>query len=156
MYNHILVPLDGSGLAERALSHAESLAGTFGATIHLVQVVSRLAEVEAAGASGVGATTGAEANREADRQVIQARISRSREYLQDIAARLQVEGISVETASMEGVPDEQITQYAKENGVDLITISTHGYGGLRRFFLGSVTDKIIRSSDIPVLVLPAR
>ena len=53
-----------------------------------------------------------------------------------------------------GAAAEQIISYPRKHGVDLIVTSTHGYGGVKRLLLGSVTDRVIRSCEVPVLVLP--
>lgn len=70
-----------------------------------------------------------------------------------MASQLKVEGIAVETQLFEGSPHEQIAEYAKQNGVDVIVMSTHGHGGVKRLIVGSTTDRVIRSGDIPVLVV---
>ncbi len=63
-------------------------------------------------------------------------------------------GLKVETGILEGVAAEQIISYSWKYGVDLIVISTHGYGGVKCLLLGSVTDRVIRSCEFPALVLP--
>ena len=83
------------------------------------------------------------------------RIASGKEYLERLAAHLRGTGITVETAVEEGAVDEQIIGYAQQHDIDLITMCTQGYGGIKRRLLGSVTDRVIRSSETPVLVLPA-
>jgi nucleotide-binding universal stress UspA family protein len=61
----------------------------------------------------------------------------------------------VTTALREGAADENIVAYAKEYEIDLIVMSTHGHSGFKRFLLGSVTDRVIRAGQTPVLVVPA-
>ncbi|MCH8185338.1 MAG: universal stress protein [Chloroflexi bacterium] len=152
MFKRILVPLDGSELAERALPLAQSIAQSSNATIHLVQVVSRLPEAEA-GRSG-DSILAAELERDAARQLVEGRITRGKEYVGSVAAQLENAGIEVTTAMLEGGAAENIVNYTREHGIDLVVMSTHGFGGLKRFFLGSVTDRVIRSCEVPVLVVP--
>ncbi len=152
MFTRILVPLDGSELAERALPLAQSISQPSNATIHLVQVVSRLPEAEA-GRSG-DSILAAELERDAARQLVEARITRSKEYVGRVAALLEKAGIEVATALLEGGAAENIVNYTREHGIDLIVMSTHGFGGLKRFLRGSVTDRVIRSCEVPVLVVP--
>ena len=57
-------------------------------------------------------------------------------------------------ALREGAADEHIVAYAQEHAIDLIVMSTHGYSGFKRFFLGSVTDRVLRAGQTPVLVVP--
>lgn len=153
MYKRILVPLDGSELAEKALPQAEGLAEAFGATIHLVHVVSRLPMLEATRAGGFETAQTVELSMDVARRQVEAQQARGRTYLEQVADGLRGKGIKVETALREGAADEQIIAYTKERGVDLIVMSTHGYGGLRRFFVGSVTDRVVRSGEVPVLVV---
>ena len=148
MFTEILVPLDGSELAERALPLAQSITQSSNATIHVVQVVSPLPELEAR-------RTGdsIELIRLA-RQLVEARIKRGKEYVGRVAAQFEKAGIEVATAMLEGGASESIVNYTREHGIDLVVMSTHGFGGLKRLFLGSVTDRVIRSCEVPVLVVP--
>ncbi len=152
MFTRVLVPLDGSELAERALPLAQSITQSSNATIHLVQVVSRLPELEA-GRTG-GSIQVAQLERDAARQLVEGRITRGKEYVGHVAAQLEKVGIEVTTAMLEGGAAENIVNYTRKHGIDLVVMSTHGYGGLKRLFLGSVTDKVIRSCEAPVLVVP--
>ena len=152
MFTRVLVPLDGSELAERALPVAQSIAQSSNATIQLVQVVSRLPELEAARTGS--SLLAAELEIDAARRLVEGRITRGKEYIGRVAAPLEKAGIEVTTAMLEGGAGENIVNYTKEHGIDLVVMSTHGYGGLRRLFLGSVTDRVIRSCEVPVLVVP--
>ncbi len=153
MFSNILVPLDGSELSEKALDAAKNLASSSEATVHLIEVVSRNPEFEARrGTSGFFQTGELELN--TARQLIDRQIERAIEYLEMVSVGLQGAGINVVTAIGEGAADEQIVHYAKENNIDLIVMSTHGHGGLRRLFLGSVTDRVVHSGEKPVLILP--
>ncbi len=153
MFTQILVALDGSELAEKALPVAKNLANSSGGTLHLVQAVSRQPEFQAAHGGEVSPQL-AELSRDLARQLIETRLTGGQEYLDRVAAELTNTGLKVETTILEGAADEQIISYSREHGVDLIVISTHGYGGVKRLLLGSVTDRVIRSCEFPVLVLP--
>ena len=157
MYSNILVPLDGSDLGERALRTAESLARIHNAAICLIHVVPWQPELEGAkrGFFAAISAQAAEHQRREARHLLEDRIASGKEYLEQLAAHLRGTGLTVETAVDEGAVDEKITAYAKQHDIDLITMCTQGYGGIKRRLLGSVTDRVIRSSDTPVLVLPA-
>ena len=152
MFNHILVALDGSELAKKALPVAQDLANASDSTVHLIQAVSRQPELKAA--RGGDSVQAAEYERDMARQLVEARLSRGKGYLEGVAAPLKNAGVKVETTMLEGAADERIISYSREHGVDLIVISTHGYGGVKRLLLGSVTDRVIRSCEVPVLVVP--
>ncbi len=154
MFKHILVALDGSELAEQALPMAQDLASSSNATIHLVQVISRQPELRAARGGGDYSLQAVEMDRDLAHQLVEARLSRGKEYLEGIAGQLKSAGIEAETAIREGAADENIVDYSREHGIDLVVMSTHGYGGVKRLLLGSVTDRVIRSCEVPVLVLP--
>ncbi len=134
---------------------AQGLAQSSGGTIHLVQVISREAELQALRGGGGESVQEMEIERDIARNLIETRTTRGKEYLESLASRLQNEGIKVATVIREGAADANIVDYAREQGIDLIVMSTHGHGGFRRLLLGSVTDRVIRSGAIPVLVLPA-
>ena len=153
MFTNILVALDGSELAEQALPVAKDVARSSNATIHLIQVVSRQPELEAA-RGGDTSIQAAELTRDLAHQLVEARLSRGKEYLEGTAGQLKSEGFEAETAIREGAAVENIVDYSKEHGIDLVVMSSHGYGGIKRLLLGSVTDRVIRSCEVPVLVMP--
>lgn len=157
MFSNILVPLDGSDPGERALRIAESLARIHKASIHLIHVVPWQPELEGAKRGLIAAISAqaAEHQQREARHLLEDRIASGKEYLEQFATRLRDTGLKVETAVEEGPVDETIIGYAKQHDIDLITLCTQGYGGIKRRLLGSVTDRVIRSSETPVLVLPA-
>ena len=154
MYSRILVPLDGSKLAEKALPHAQGLAKTSGASIHLINVFTKHPS------SGIPPTGGPESDRSAGstaelaRQLEEAQISGMDGYLAHIATQLEHDGIQAEREIHEGPAHDHIIDYAKQHGIDLIVMSTHGHGGVKRLLLGSSTDRVIRAGEVPVLVVP--
>ncbi len=154
MFTHILVALDGSELAEQALPMAENIARSSNATIHLIQVISRQPELQAARGGGDYSLQAVEMERDLAHQLVEARLSRGKEYLEGVAGQLKSAGIEAETTIREGAAVENIVDYSREHGIDLVVMSTHGYGGVKRLLLGSVTDRVIRSCEVPVLVLP--
>jgi nucleotide-binding universal stress UspA family protein len=156
MYSRILVPLDGSELAEQALPQAEGLAQTFGATLHLVQVISIPQELVSVLEGGVGVPPLLDSNWDLARALVEARRSNTEAYLERLAAQFRDRGIEVESAVLEGMADQTILDYAREHEVDCIVVTTQGLSGLRRFLLGAVTDRLIRSSEVPVIVVPPR
>ena len=133
---------------------ARDLARSSNAAIHLIQVISRQPELEAARVGGDSSIQAVEVTRDMAHQLVEARLSRGKEYIDGIAGQLRSEGFEAETAIREGAAVENIVDYSKEHGVDLVVVSTHGYGGVKRLLLGSVTDRVIRSCEVPVLVLP--
>lgn len=155
MFSKILVPLDGSALSEQALSMAQNLARSSDTSLHLLQVISLRPELEALHGSGGESVTVIEMAQDAARRLIEVQTARGKAYLEGLAGQLQQAGIKVTTVLREGAADENIVAYAKEQEIDLIVMSTHGHSGFKRFFLGSVTDRVIRAGETPVLVLPA-
>ncbi len=144
MYQKILVPLDGSELAECALSHVKNLVkeGAVGEVI-LLNVVT----VNIPGRGEYSGLTNINTVRE-------NLFMESRKYLADVEARLASEGIHVKTESLEGNrPADTISDYAQRNGVELIVIATHGYTGLKKLMFGSVALGVLHESPIPVLLI---
>jgi nucleotide-binding universal stress UspA family protein len=129
MVRCILVPLDGSTLAERALPYATALAGASGARLVLVRVAA-----PGAGPDGV---------REA------------RAYLAQVAAGLTSEGRQVETAAPAGDVVDEICAEARRQNADLLVSATHGRGGLGRWVYGSVAAALLARSQLPVLLVRA-
>jgi len=155
MFAHILVPLDGSALSERALPMAQHLARSSPTTLHLLQVISLRPELDTLRGSGSESVTVLEMAQDAARRLRDAQTARGQAYLAGLAGQLQHAGLQVTTAFREGAADEHIVAYAQAHAIDLIVMSTHGHSGFKRFFLGSVTDRVIRAGQTPVLVVPA-
>ncbi len=144
MYQKILVPLDGSKLAECALPHVKNMLkdGSVG-EVTLLNVVNVYLP-------GRGEIPGI-----ADINGVRENLfMESRRYLADVEFRLASEGIKVKTESLEGNrPADAISDYAQNNGMDMIVIATHGYTGLKRLMLGSVALGVLHESHIPVLLI---
>lgn len=137
-FKKILVPLDGSILAEHAIGMAAELAAG-GATVMLVRAA------EAHGLPGVDPT---------DMQVDVVR--EAEEYLARVAARLERDGTkNVQTSVWYGPPVSAIVEAAQLRGADLIVMSTHGRSGLGRLILGSVAEAVLRSTTTPILLVRA-
>jgi nucleotide-binding universal stress UspA family protein len=140
MYKKILVPLDGSKLAECVLPHVKAIGKGCGATkVVLLEVVEPLP-----------AWLAAEINLEA---VQKASAKAAEEYLVKIQAELKKEGLNVEARVLTGRPAETITDFAQSNKVDLIAIATHGRSGITRWIFGSVANRLVRSSFVPMLLV---
>jgi nucleotide-binding universal stress UspA family protein len=143
-FHSILVPLDGSPLAEQALPLAAELARGKGARLRLVLVH----ELPPAPRDAFGA----------NQFVALERVSRrgEREYLRRMQQELRTQGIRLSAAAtLTGHPGPALAEYARETGSDLIVMTTHGRGGARRAWLGSVADDLIRHSGTPVLLVRA-
>jgi nucleotide-binding universal stress UspA family protein len=146
MYQRILVPLDGSELAECSLEHAKAIArGCNVAEMVLLYVVEPLpADTLAALSEG-----GADLITKAELENQQAPFG----YLEKLTDKLKKEGIHCRSVVVNGRAAEEILDYSEHNQIDLIIISTHGRSGFSRWLFGSVADKIARHSAIPVLLI---
>jgi nucleotide-binding universal stress UspA family protein len=152
MYEKILVPLDGSKVGETALNNIEDLAiklspGTK-VEIFLLQVISDLT-FDVLTDSVAAQLPYSENDIRKIKQGVQ-------NYLDKIALSLRQRGIAVTTIVVEGHAAEEIIKAAQQTNADLIAMSTHGRSGLRRWALGSVTDKVLHESKIPVLTVRAK
>ena len=148
MYNKVLVPLDGSPLAECTLSNVRNLFkdGSVG-EVTLLNVV----KVDLPwGVMGRDRPT-----KPIDLNAIREPLFiASKKYLADIESQLASEGIKVKTESLEGNrPADTITEFAQEKGMDMIVIGTHGYTGLKKLMMGSVAFGVLHQSHIPVLLI---
>jgi nucleotide-binding universal stress UspA family protein len=158
VYGKILVPLDGSEVAEGVLPHVEELARRFDSKVTLIQVVAPLSKLvaETVPASleptGAGAAVGLEAAAEA----VKAEHEGARAYLDGVAERLRAGGIAVQMEVVEGMAGDAIVDYAHHHELDLIAMSTHGRSGLLRLFYGSVADHVLRHAGTPVLLIRSK
>ena len=152
MYKEILVPLDGSEISASALPTARQLAEALGARVHLLQVTSQSEEFSVMRGAEFG-TMGSDYSQQVLDEVLTAQHERIERYLNEVGDELASAGINVVKAVEDGQPADKIVDYAEASGIDVIVMSTHGRGGVRRFLVGSVTDKVIRSTNLPVLVV---
>ena len=144
MFTQIMVPLDGSALAERALPSAARLAAATGATLHLVRVVEPLP-----GAVSVYRSV-TEPSRHLDREARAAT-----EYLDTIRTRLTAEGVRVEVHRRLGHALDALLQEQRTAGIDLVVMCSHGRGGVSRVALGSVATGLLQRGTAPVLLARA-
>ncbi|MBX0285847.1 universal stress protein [Haloarcula salinisoli] len=171
MYQNILFPTDGSDGSEAALDHAVEHAGTYDATLHVLFVAkddfgpSGMVEKEHEGVERSEMVGGEEIVRErADASKTgmtnkpPAKGGSVREHglalVEDVAD--SVSGVPVETAVLSGDPYKRIREYAEDHDVDLVVMGTHGRTGVDRYLLGSVTEKVVRTADQPVLTVRMR
>lgn len=139
-YNRILVPLDGSELAEQALPFARQLLAS-GGTLHLVMVHGAAPQWV-----GIDATMAIPA---IDEAFTRASVT----YLDNTAAPFRTQGLEVVTGVRQGPVAPTICEWAQEVAADLIVMTTHGRGGFSKFWLGSTTDRVVRTAHTPVLCL---
>jgi nucleotide-binding universal stress UspA family protein len=138
-FKRILLPLDGSGLAETALGEAAHYAACFGSTLHLVRVVGIPA---AMGMSGEGAYMP---------DLLETLMQGATDYVHEVRARLG-EDVRCVTEVLMGDPATKLAEYAKQKSIDLIVMTSHGRGGFTRTALGSVVDRTLTEGTAPVLV----
>ncbi len=151
MFNHILVPLDGSDLAESVLPMVESLGRQLKSKVTVLRVV----DVNAITRSMLPATPDG-GGYSGDMQkiideTIAAEVKEARDYLDSVVKRLA--GVDIAAEVREGVPDEEIMNAIETEGVDVAAIATHGRSGLGRTIFGSVADHLIRESGKPIIVV---
>ena len=147
MYQKIMVPLDGSELAECVLPHVQAFMKGFNLSdVILVRVV----EPEMPSYHGeTRIDPEIMAQREAERK------SSAKDYLNKVASGINQEGTTVRTEILAGRVTESLTDYAEKHDIEIILIATHGRSGVTRWVRGSVADKILRSANVPVLMVRA-
>jgi nucleotide-binding universal stress UspA family protein len=156
MFQRILVPLDGSRLGGRALKYATPVAKKFNAELSLLQVVIPSTPITAAETAEIASPVAAEMAVEAAHQKDKSNIARARRYLRNNMRRVTEQGVKASRHVAIGEPAEAILRVCRRQKADLIVMTTHGKSGLKRAILGSVADKIIRESGIPVMVIRPR
>lgn len=147
MYKKCLIPLDGSELAECSLNHAKNLIKEQSVgEVTLLNVV----KVDIPW-NEISETNEKPIDLEAIRKPL---FAAARNYLAEVESRLSAEGIAVKTAAIEGNrPGETIIDYARENGMSLIVMATHGHTGFKKLLLGSVATRVLHESPVPVLLI---
>jgi nucleotide-binding universal stress UspA family protein len=142
MYRHILIPTDGSELAERGVAQGLALAKSLGATVSVVFVVEPFSEVSGRFLEAVAT-------------YVEFRKEQARNVLDRAAEAAKAAGVPCETIQAEsGQPHQAIIAAAGDKGCDLIVMSSHGRSGLSALLIGSVTNKVLTHAKTPVLVCP--
>jgi len=133
MYSDILVPTDGSQGAKAALEHGIAVASKWDAILHTLYVVdARLAR------SG---------------PLLETLREEGRKAVRDVEVTGTKAGLTVVTEIVEGNPHEEILDYVTEHGIDMVIMGTHGRTGLDRVVMGSVAERMVRRSPVPVLTV---
>lgn len=143
MYGRMLVPLDGSEVAEAILLFAEQVAGPLDAEVILFRVIEPPSPVELVASAGVVAP-----------DTFTVRDVEAKAYLSEIQRRLSKKGLRARTrVALGGPPAEEILAAARATGADLIAMATRGRSGLGRALFGSVAESVLRASPVPVLLI---
>ena len=140
MYEESLVPTDGSDAASRALDHALDLASQYDARIHALYVIDSSAYATLEAGTDV---------------VVSALEEEGQATIETVVDRTEEKGVEATTEVITGTVHKTIIEYAEGYDVDLIVMGTHGRRGLDRYLLGSVTEKVVRASTVPVLTIQA-
>lgn len=150
MLKNVLVPLDGSEVAERALEYARQITDTNGGKITLLTALDVPEYTMMAYYPTVVAYEGTPEN------ITQKMMPQARDYLSQTAQSLEREGFIVKIEAVIGEPAALIVERASEIEAEAIVMSTHGRSGISRWLFGSVASKVLESAKCPVFIVPVR
>ena len=146
MFQQIMVPLDGSELAERALPCAERLGVAAGATLHLVHVIELAPPL-------TGPFAPAYLPESVYDDLVAQDTQQATAYLDKMRERVAAGGVPVRTAQRVGYAAATLLDYERDAGIDLVVMCSHGRSGLARFALGSVAERLLHHGAAPVLLV---
>jgi nucleotide-binding universal stress UspA family protein len=155
MFKRVLVPLDGSRYGSQALKYAQEIAGKFEAEVVLLQVIKPAIPItptsvaEPVVQSPAATKTAIQIAQDEDKR----NASKAARYLSRKVRDLKAKNLAASYKIVIGSPADGIMQFSQKNKIDLVVMSTHGKGGLRRAVMGSVADEVVRKSGKPVLVI---
>jgi nucleotide-binding universal stress UspA family protein len=154
MYKKIMVPLDGSELAECVLPHVESIiTGCQVSTIVFVRVIEPAPEAYR-GSYAPGEFDYGKIH-ENTKRIEEERKSSAEKYLKELVSRLTQNEVKFQTKVLAGKAADSLIDYSEANDIDLILMATHGRSGVGRWIRGSMADRILRASRAPVLMVRA-
>lgn len=142
MFDRILIPTDGSDPTKSAVEMALNLAEVHDATLNVLYIVDQPTSVSGMGEGFAGLDDLLDALEERGQQATKAIIKQAKER-----------NIETTAAVRRGNPHDDILSYAEDNDIDVIVMGTHGRTGVKRALLGSVTENVVRHSEIPVLTV---
>ena len=140
LYKKILIATDGSEYTKKAVDYGVDLSKHTGAKLHAIYVVDTAAF----------ASIPMDAAWESMYELLRQEGDEATKY---VAEKAESEGVEIERLTVEGHPADELIKYAENNSIDMIILGTIGKSGLDRFLLGSVAEKVVRNSKIPVLVV---
>ena len=147
MYEHILIPTDGSDTSRQAVDQAVDIAEKYGATVHALYVVDVDATSYSLGAEQVDRIRSGHLD---EMPEVTDAAKKATGYVADAARE---RGVAVEEHVSAGEPARAIRKFVEENDIDLVVMGSHGRSGLSRVVLGSVAEKVLRRTRVPVLVV---
>jgi nucleotide-binding universal stress UspA family protein len=142
-YHNILVGTDGTAIMDAVFDECAYLVQLMGATIHVAYVL----DITGLGAQPIDATW------EEMYVIVKSEARRILEVAREALVKRGVAEASVTEILLEGHPAEEMNAYVKDHAIDIIIIGTHGRKGLDRLLIGNLTDKLIRTATVPVLVV---
>jgi nucleotide-binding universal stress UspA family protein len=146
MYKKIMVPVDGSELAECVLPHVQTMAAAKGVqTVVFVRVVEPLSLTPVRGETWL--------TEEEMKQVDVKSKAVAESYLEKLVSGLDYGKVAIQKEVLVGRAAEQLAEYAGKNDIDFIIVATHGRSGVSRWVWGSVADRLLRSAHVPVLMV---
>jgi nucleotide-binding universal stress UspA family protein len=137
VYDDILLPTDGSDAADAAVDNAIDLAAKYDATLHVLYVADTTEYSTVA----------------FENEVIDPLEKEGEGVVDEAVRRADAEGVVARGVVMQGGVFETIQKYVADEGIDAVVMGTHGRRGLGRALLGSVTERVVRTSDVPVLTV---
>jgi len=146
VWKTILVPHDFSSSANHAVAIARDEAKLHGAQLLLLHVIDLPGQLKPDTVI-VPDATGAPIN------IKDYAVAQAEQHLADLAARIDKDGVTAKTFIRIGKPEDEIVKFAAEHGVDLIAMGTHGRTGLAHMLVGSVAERVVRASTVPVLTI---
>ncbi|THT98240.1 universal stress protein [Lampropedia puyangensis] len=142
-YSHIMVPIDGTDTSFCAIDHARAIGKAFGSSVLVLYVVDPYPF------TGIGTDLAY-----GQAQYVAESSEQAEQALQKARSLLEADNLQVETLSLEGsIVQNTISQAVQERGISLIIMASHGRSGLEKFLLGSTTDRVLGSVQVPVLVV---
>lgn len=142
MFTHMLIPLDGSVLSKQILPYAKQMAIRMGCDVTLMQVME-LKLVHSYELDVVGAAN-----------MIRVARDEATHHLNDLVEEFGLAGIkATAVVKQELDPAESILQYVSQHAIDVIAMTTHGHSGLKQLFLGSVANRLVNASHVPVVLV---
>lgn len=140
MYETILLPTDGSSGTVQALDHALAIATARNSTVHVLYVYDKRHYMAAP--------------EETKAEIRKSLEEEGKRAIDDARIRIEDEGVECVTATQEGIPHKTIVEYATAEDIDLVVMGTHGKTGREQIAtLGSTTERVVKSGDVPVLVV---